>query len=429
MRTLGRSRPVIFGLVGLIGLAMLTACVSAGDSGSQTTAMLGDDAEGSVGSTLSYLFVIDAESGESDGTTLTLSGVDQKVVRFADRPNRLLDHLTPGEFVELWHAGLFAGDPPNAAVSWFESGAVHSSAVEITHVAIEDESLLLEYDELQDVDPISQRSRPLSGPIRQVSVVVDSAQGYIVMPIEFCLVSSLPGSVTSSCNPPTDDLLAEFNVSGPYPEEEVNGVWRETSFTSGGVIVHDTAAQARVNVTFYCNGLGDPSALYTELVDWVGSTWDPGTYGSIPEREPDCGNRASDGWCQSDGSGFNALASNTIRCNWMWSGAPTPPAFNTLSSGEIMDLVPAPWEGCPLDVHTLGEAVSSDGDPDLPDEVCTRYADIAKQAAFDATHNSSLDSGSYSPSNLDEVWDCDFFGLIQCSVPDTSLYVVFTPGN
>lgn len=53
-------------------------------------------------STHSYLFAIDAKSGDSDGNMLTLSIGDEVVMRFTDRPDRFRDHLTVGRCAQLW---------------------------------------------------------------------------------------------------------------------------------------------------------------------------------------------------------------------------------------------------------------------------------------------------------------------------------------
>lgn len=67
-----------------------------------------------------WLFVLDATGGTSstdgDTTTLTLTGVEDDVVAFTDRPDREVSTETPGEFVERWDERGFADVAPNAAL-------------------------------------------------------------------------------------------------------------------------------------------------------------------------------------------------------------------------------------------------------------------------------------------------------------------------
>jgi hypothetical protein len=67
-----------------------------------------------------WLFVLDATGGTSstdgDTTTLTLTGVEDGVVAFTDRPDREVSTETPAEFVGLWDERGFADTPPNAAL-------------------------------------------------------------------------------------------------------------------------------------------------------------------------------------------------------------------------------------------------------------------------------------------------------------------------
>lgn len=68
------------------------------------------------------LFALGAAGGtleaDASGTIrLTLDGPGPRLIQYADRPGRTAEWLSLDSFVAAWPA-LFAGDPPNAALSW-----------------------------------------------------------------------------------------------------------------------------------------------------------------------------------------------------------------------------------------------------------------------------------------------------------------------
>jgi hypothetical protein len=68
------------------------------------------------------LFVQSATSFTSAPGTITLHGLADSTVYFADRPRREIGHIPSHRFVELWESGpnSFAVDPPNAVLSFLE---------------------------------------------------------------------------------------------------------------------------------------------------------------------------------------------------------------------------------------------------------------------------------------------------------------------
>jgi hypothetical protein len=78
------------------------------------------------------LFVQSATAFSSGPGTITLHGLADSTVYFADRPRREIGHIPPLRFVELWEAGAgsFAVDPPNAVLSFLdENGTSPEDAV------------------------------------------------------------------------------------------------------------------------------------------------------------------------------------------------------------------------------------------------------------------------------------------------------------
>jgi hypothetical protein len=68
------------------------------------------------------LFVQSATALSSGPGTITLHGLTDSTVYFADRPRREIGHIPSHRFVELWEAGAnrFAIDPPNAVLSFLD---------------------------------------------------------------------------------------------------------------------------------------------------------------------------------------------------------------------------------------------------------------------------------------------------------------------
>jgi hypothetical protein len=68
------------------------------------------------------MFVQTAEEARAGDGTLTLFHVSASTVYFSDRPQRVVGHVTPRHFVDLWSEGenSFAEDPPNAYVAFVD---------------------------------------------------------------------------------------------------------------------------------------------------------------------------------------------------------------------------------------------------------------------------------------------------------------------
>jgi hypothetical protein len=68
------------------------------------------------------LFVQSASSSSSEEGSVTLHGLTDSTVYFADRPRREVGHIPSRRFVELWESDEngFSVDPPNAVLSFLE---------------------------------------------------------------------------------------------------------------------------------------------------------------------------------------------------------------------------------------------------------------------------------------------------------------------
>ena len=81
------------------------------------------------------LFVQSATGFTSEGETITLRGLAESTVYFADRPRREVGHMRSSSFIELWDAGVysFAVDPPNAVLSFLDDGNAPDDVVVVLH--------------------------------------------------------------------------------------------------------------------------------------------------------------------------------------------------------------------------------------------------------------------------------------------------------
>jgi hypothetical protein len=82
------------------------------------------------------LFVQSATGFTSTGgTTVTLHGLAESTVYFADRPRREVGHMRSSSFLELWGAGddSFSVDPPNAVLSFLDGDDTPGDVVVVLH--------------------------------------------------------------------------------------------------------------------------------------------------------------------------------------------------------------------------------------------------------------------------------------------------------
>jgi hypothetical protein len=81
------------------------------------------------------LFVQSATGFTSEGGTVTLHGLAESTVYFADRPRREVGHMRSTSFIELWDVGVyrFAQDPPNAVLSFLDDGHAPDDVVVVLH--------------------------------------------------------------------------------------------------------------------------------------------------------------------------------------------------------------------------------------------------------------------------------------------------------
>src|SRR6266536_2372696 len=103
------------------------------------------------------LFVQSASSSSSDERTVTLHGLADSTVYFADRPRREVGHIPSHRFIELWEGDEngFSVDPPNAVLSFLdEDGPAPEDAVIVLREAhLEGHDLTYTVDVLEGTLP------------------------------------------------------------------------------------------------------------------------------------------------------------------------------------------------------------------------------------------------------------------------------------
>src|SRR5438270_11371543 len=80
------------------------------------------------------LFVQSAHGLTTSNGSVTFHGLAHSTLFFADRPQRVVGHLSSRKFVSQWGDGenSFAEDPPNAVVSFLEDGDATPEEVTVT---------------------------------------------------------------------------------------------------------------------------------------------------------------------------------------------------------------------------------------------------------------------------------------------------------
>ncbi len=127
---------------------------------------------------MSAMFVQSAHEMTFDGERLTLHGLSPATLYFSDRPERVVGHLTPRQFVELWAEGenSFADDPPNAVLSFLdEADSIDDAIFVLQEPRLEGDLITYKIAVLEGSVPSSSRScslfiDPFGRPLSPVSV-------------------------------------------------------------------------------------------------------------------------------------------------------------------------------------------------------------------------------------------------------------------
>jgi hypothetical protein len=125
------------------------------------------------------MFVQVARGSYSDGDELTLVGLSPSTLYFSDRPERVVGHMTSGQFVDLWAEGenSFASDPPNAVLSFVDPGGdlPEDCVIVLSEPRLEETSISYSIEVLEGSVPTSSGActlfiDPLGRPLSPVSV-------------------------------------------------------------------------------------------------------------------------------------------------------------------------------------------------------------------------------------------------------------------
>ena len=125
------------------------------------------------------MFVQVARGSQSADGVLTLTGISPATLYFSDRPERVVGHMTTGQFLEGWTEGenSFASDPPNAVLSYVDPGSDRPDdcVVVLRDPQADGDSLRYSIDVLEGSVPASSGActlfiDPLGRPLSPVSV-------------------------------------------------------------------------------------------------------------------------------------------------------------------------------------------------------------------------------------------------------------------
>jgi hypothetical protein len=125
------------------------------------------------------LFVQSAHGLTTNNSSVTFHGLAHSTLFFADRPQRVVGHLSSKKFVSQWGDGenSFAEDPPNAVVSFLEDGDATPEEVTVTirDPQLDGDTLTYEVDVLDGklpakAGPCALFIDPIGRPLSPVSV-------------------------------------------------------------------------------------------------------------------------------------------------------------------------------------------------------------------------------------------------------------------
>ena len=125
------------------------------------------------------LFVQSARGMTSSDGSVTFHGLTHSTLFFADRPQRIVGHLSSKKFVNQWGAGedSFAEDPPNAVISFLENEDTppEEVTVELSDPQIDEDTLTYKVIVLDGklpakAGPCSLFIDPVGRPLSPISV-------------------------------------------------------------------------------------------------------------------------------------------------------------------------------------------------------------------------------------------------------------------
>jgi hypothetical protein len=125
------------------------------------------------------LFVQSAHRLTTNNGSVTFHGLAHSTLFFADRPQRVVGHLSSRKFVDQWGEGedSFADDSPNAVVSFLEDGDTVPEEVTMTisYPQLDGDSLTYKVDVLDgtlpaSAGPCSLFIDPIGRPLSPMSV-------------------------------------------------------------------------------------------------------------------------------------------------------------------------------------------------------------------------------------------------------------------
>ena len=123
-----------------------------------------------------WLFVHTAATAELVSTTTLVVPFQQDVFAFTDRPYRRHAYLNATQFVSLWNdagSDSFIADPPNAVLTWADSGVVKEAEVELLDAKLIGDGKSIQYTTTW---PLSRYHIPYGTALKNVSFFIDDCK-------------------------------------------------------------------------------------------------------------------------------------------------------------------------------------------------------------------------------------------------------------
>lgn len=267
----------------VVGVALVAAACAGSDDSSSTssddTAAAASVSDSPATDEFSWLLVIDAASATADGTTLTLTGVEDEVITFTDRPVRDVNRAATSEIVDGWES-FFGDDPPNAALGWTRDGVGFDAVIELSDPVLDGTTLRFSYVVLEDTpDRLASLVRTsglvLPPEMTDVSLFVDAVStGTITMTFQVCPPGG--GGPGSSCETPPANVIDAINTATGNKSVDLYsppGGYVPIG-SDGTVAIPSNVAKASTAVQPSCDAWGflDPPE-WKQFVDWANETF------------------------------------------------------------------------------------------------------------------------------------------------------------
>ncbi|PZF76237.1 hypothetical protein DK847_13635 [Aestuariivirga litoralis] len=145
-------RTLSFAALASLALSSFTLAASAQNAAQPPLKTIGKT-QAAKSSAIPSLAVLNSDGASLKDGVLTMSGIAQTSIIFADRPVRAAGHVLTADFIKRWADGKnsFASDPPNATISVFskDGAAIEDAVVVLKKPVLQGDTLTFEVSVLE----------------------------------------------------------------------------------------------------------------------------------------------------------------------------------------------------------------------------------------------------------------------------------------